>query len=173
MEKFLERFDKLLAFWCVIVISAMTAGVIVLVFSRYVLSITFIWAEESISVLFFATTYFGAALGVRCDEHIRIDYFTEKMPPSFERPVKVLQISVVILLQLFLLKVGLNWIAKVGGTLTPGLRVPVKFIYAMFPINATLVAFYESVRLVALLSGKKDGASPACAVVSGASGNEM
>jgi TRAP-type C4-dicarboxylate transport system permease small subunit len=172
MEKLLERFDKLLGFWCVLVTGAMTAAVITLVFSRYVLGITFIWAEESVSVLFFATTYFGAALGVRCDEHIRIDYFTAKMPPSFERPVKAMQIAVVIFLQIFLLKVGLNWIAKVGGTLTPGLRVPVKFIYAMFPINAVIVTLYESVRLFSLFSGKKDGGSPACAVT-GAAGNEM
>lgn len=73
MEKFLERFDRLLTFWCVLLTGAMTIAVITLVFSRYVLGITFIWAEESISVLFYATTYFGAALGVRCDEHIRID----------------------------------------------------------------------------------------------------
>ena len=159
MEKFLERFDRLLTFWCVLLTGAMTIAVITLVFSRYVLGITFIWAEESISVLFYATTYFGAALGVRCDEHIRIDYFTSKMPPSLERPVKVLQIVVVILLQVFLLRVGINWIAKVGGTLTPGLRIPVKFLYVMFPVNAVIVTFYESVRLVSLFRGKK---LPAC-----------
>ena len=48
---------------------------------------------------------------------------------------------------------------KVGGTLTPGLRIPVKFLYVMFPVNAVIVTFYESVRLVSLFRGKK---LPAC-----------
>ena len=155
MGKFMSYFDKALCIWSRCLMAAMTLGVITLVFSRYVLGVSYIWAEESISVLFLATTYFGAALGVRYNEHIRIEYFTDMMSPRVKKIVTVVQILVVIALQLVLLKVCLHWIGKVGGTLTPGRRVPTRYIYVMFPINVVIVTFYELLRLVSLLRGQE------------------
>lgn len=148
MEHFTEKIERVLTAFSVAVTAAMTLGVIILVFSRYVLGITYIWAEESISVLFMATTFLGAALCVRKDEHIRIDILIDRLSPSKRRTMEILQIAVVVALQLVLLKVCINWIDKVGNTLTPGLRIPTKFIYSLFPINLVLVTVFEISRLV-------------------------
>nr|WP_321503363.1 TRAP transporter small permease [uncultured Dethiosulfovibrio sp.] len=154
MEYFTERVERILANLSIAVTGAMTVGVIALVFSRYVLGITYIWAEESISVLFLSTTYLGAALGVRYDEHIRIDLFTDRLSIPGKKIVSILQIAVVIALQLVLLKVCFYWIGKVGNTLTPGLRIPTKFIYSLFPLNLLLVIFFEISRLIGMLRKK-------------------
>lgn len=154
MKHFTERLERILTASSIAVTAAMTLGVIALVFSRYVFGITYIWAEESISVLFMATTYLGAALGVRTDEHIRIDAITDRLSPSSRKILSVVQIIVVIALQLVLLKVCINWIDKVGDTLTPGLRIPKKYIYFLFPVNLVLVTVFEATRLVELLRSK-------------------
>ncbi len=154
MEYFTERVERILSNLSIAVTAAMTIGVISLVFSRYVLGITYIWAEESISLLFMSTTYLGAALGVRYDEHIRIDILTERLSVFRRKIVSVIQILVVIALQLILLRVCFNWIGKVGNTLTPGLRVPTKFIYSLFPLNLILVIFFEFSRLMNTLRKK-------------------
>lgn len=154
MEHFTEKIERILAAFSIAVMAAMTLGVIALVFSRYALGITYIWAEESISVLFLATTYLGAALGVRNDEHIRIDSLLERLSPPKRRIMEILQITVVVVLQLILLKVCINWIDKVGNTLTPGLRIPTKFIYSLFPLNLALVTLFELSRLVSIVRNR-------------------
>ncbi|WP_083797614.1 TRAP transporter small permease subunit [Dethiosulfovibrio peptidovorans] len=68
--------------------------------------------------------------------------------------LSIVQIIVVIALQLVLLKVCINWIDKVGDTLTPGLRIPKKYIYFLFPVNLVLVTVFEAARLVELLRSK-------------------
>jgi TRAP-type C4-dicarboxylate transport system permease small subunit len=37
----------------------------------------------------------------------------------------------------------LDWISKVGYTLTSGMKIPYKFFYSMMPISFVLVAIYE------------------------------
>lgn len=151
MEHFTDKIERVLAAFSIAVTAAMTLGVIALVFSRYLLGITYIWAEESISVLFMATTYLGAALGVNSDEHIRIDAILGRLSPPKRRIIEVLQIAVVVVLQLILLRVCFNWIGKVGNTLTPGLRIPSKFVYSLFPLNLMLVTLFEVSRLVRIV----------------------
>lgn len=71
MENCQKWFEKILTGWCILLMGIMALSVIISVFLRYVLGITFVWAEEAITYFFIATTYFGAILGVKENEHIR------------------------------------------------------------------------------------------------------
>ncbi len=90
VNRYLHWLDRVLSYWCILLAGLMTAGIISSVILRYVFHLTFVWAEAAITMLFIGTTYFGAVLGVREDEHISVNYFVERFPESMQRYVQSL-----------------------------------------------------------------------------------
>jgi TRAP-type C4-dicarboxylate transport system permease small subunit len=131
----------------------MSVLVITFVFMRYLFGITFIWAEEAITLLFISTTFFGAVVGMRTDEHITINFLVELMPASIRKYVDIFNDLVILGVQIFLVYLSLAWIGKVGNVLTKGLHVPIKYVYFMMPISSVLIAIYCVMRLVKRIIG--------------------
>jgi len=90
MNSLIRKVDGLLSLLGKILVGLLASGVIVSVFLRYVFSIAFVWSEELLTMVFVATTFFGAALGLREQEHIAITYFTEKMPAAIRKVLAIM-----------------------------------------------------------------------------------
>jgi len=151
MNKLLKAFDRALLVWCLTITALLAAAVILSVFLRYVLGITFVWAEEVITLLFIATTFFGAALATKENEHIGIHTLVD----VFSKPVKKIVIIITLLISIAVVVIlflrSLDWIEKAGGLVTPGLRVPERFFYYMVPVSAVLMIFYFLRRICRLI----------------------
>jgi TRAP-type C4-dicarboxylate transport system permease small subunit len=156
MKKLLGGFDRALLVWCLIVTALLAVVVILSVFLRYVLGITFVWAEEVITMLFIATTFFGAALATKEDEHIGIPALLEAVSKPVRKVLTIIGLAISIAVVVFLFHRSLNWINKAGDLVTPGLRVPERYFYYMIPISAVLMAFYCLRRIFALLLNLHD-----------------
>jgi TRAP-type C4-dicarboxylate transport system permease small subunit len=109
---------------------------------RYFFGMTFVWAEELITMLFISTTYFGAVLSMKYDEHIKISLLSEKFPPLVHKAAEILNYLLIFLLQIAIFYTSLQWIGRVGNVLTNGLRVPIRFFYYMMPISSFLIGLY-------------------------------
>ena len=140
--------DKALTAWCVGIMGLMTALVITSVILRYVFNLAFVWTEELIVLLFITTTYFGAILCVKEDEHIDIAFLREILPAQTGRALKVLIGLISIAVQLALAIISLEWIQKTGSSITVGLKIPYSVIYAMFPIGFASMAVYRMRKIV-------------------------
>jgi TRAP-type C4-dicarboxylate transport system permease small subunit len=147
--------DKALTVWCVSIMGLMTALVITSVILRYVFSLAFVWTEELIVLLFITTTYFGAILCVKQDEHIDIAFLREILPEWAGRTLKVVIGLISIVVQLALAYISLEWIQKTGSSITVGLKIPYTFIYAMFPIGFTSMAIYQTRKIINILKNKE------------------
>lgn len=145
--------DAVMWGWTILLISLMTLSVIVSVFLRYVLALTFVWAEEVITMLFVSTTFFGAVLAVKDDEHIAISTVIDVMPQWLRRTVVVLGLLVVFGVQLTVLVTSIGWISQVGNTLTPGLRLPIRYFYLMIPVSSVLMLYYVLRKIARVLTG--------------------
>ena len=117
--------------------------VIVSVILRYFFNISFIWSEEMILFTFIATTYFGIIVCVKEDEHIAIDYFVNMLSGTLKLLLQTLITVIGVVTLLWIAKSSLSWIETVGATLSPGLKVPYKYIYSWMPFSFTLCAIYE------------------------------
>lgn len=143
MDKIEEILSKALSYFSIFLMGSMTILVILCVILRYVFSISFVWSEELITFLFLATTYFGLVLGVRYDEHIKIDFLIERYGKKGKAVSDIIIGLIVIFVQIIVFRAASVWIGKVGNTLSPGMRIPNRIIYSMLPISCILVAFYE------------------------------
>lgn len=143
MDKVEEILSKTLSFISIFLMGSLSFLVIICVILRYVFSISFVWSEELITILFLATTYFGLVLGVKHNEHIQIEFLTGKYGKRGKAISDIIIGLIVIFVQLIVFRASIVWIERVGNVLSPGMRIPNKIIYAMFPISCILVVFYE------------------------------
>jgi TRAP-type transport system small permease protein len=150
MNNFIKTVDKILSIWCISLMGIMTVSIILSVILRYVFNITFVKAEEAITMVFVATTFYGAALGIREFDHIHIAYFRDKVHLTAQRAFDILVQAVIIIVMVFLCKNSLLWIQKVGNIPTPGMQMPAKYLYIMVPVSCVLSIFYALVNILSL-----------------------
>lgn len=150
MNKLIQSVDRLLSILCIILSGGMTLGVIISVFLRYVFNLSFVAYEEGITLTFIATTYFGAALGVREKQHIAIPYLEEISSAQIKTVLRIFNMLLLIVISLVMIKQSLLWIEKVGGVESPATHIPYKYFYSMIPISFTIMIFYAIVDIVAI-----------------------
>lgn len=151
MNRYIRWLDTALSYWCIFLAGLMAIGVISSVILRYVFGLTFVWAEAAITMLFVGTTYFGAVLGVREDEHISINYVVERFPERMQCYVQSFGMFIIVVVQMFIFKTSLTWIGKVGKTLDVALNMPKSYFYIIVPISAVLIILYAVVKIIACL----------------------
>jgi len=120
----------------------MTILVIISVFLRYIFGVTFIWAEEAITMLFVASSFYGAVLCLHENEHIQIDFLYQTFPPKLKAIMDIIINFVILFVAFYMTKLSIFWISKVGDVLTSGMRVPIKIFYSMIPISCTIMCIY-------------------------------
>jgi len=126
----------------------MTILVIISVFLRYIFGVTFIWAEEAITMLFVASSFYGAVLCLKENEHIRIDFLYQKFSPETKKIMDIIINVVIFFVEFYMTKLSLFWIGKVGNVLTNGMRLPIKIFYSMIPISCTFMCIYCAVQII-------------------------
>lgn len=132
-------------------IICMTILIIICIFLRYIFGITFIWAEELITFIFIGTTFFGAVLCIRDDEHISISFLVDSLPPKFKKAFYVANTLITIAVLVILFVVSIGWIGIGGDKITNGLRIQIIWFYLFIPISfggMILLSIFKLIHLI-------------------------
>jgi TRAP-type transport system small permease protein len=127
---------------------AMTAVIVALVVSRYLFRYSFPWAEELTRYLLVWMVMLSAAIITRNDDHIRVEYFFDMIPPRLQAllmvVLRLLMIGVLVLL------VRYGWRTAIGMQVTgaPALRVSMMWPYLAIPVGAALMLVFSLLSLV-------------------------
>jgi TRAP-type C4-dicarboxylate transport system permease small subunit len=108
------------------------AGVIFLqFFTRYALNDSASWTEEIARYLLICTVYIGAAIGVRKNNHIQVDFLYRLLPARLMRLMSTL-VDVARILFLGYATV-LTWqlIARIGGQPMSVVNLPIGLVYGV------------------------------------------
>jgi TRAP-type C4-dicarboxylate transport system permease small subunit len=117
----------------------MAAVVFYQVFTRYALSDSAGWTEEIARYFLVAVVFIGAAMSVRKNNHIQVDYFYRLMPKAMGR---VLSVAVDAVRSLFLgYSVWLCWllIQRIGSSQMAVIDLPVGWVFATMLFGFTLM----------------------------------
>jgi TRAP-type C4-dicarboxylate transport system permease small subunit len=122
-----------------LILAVMTAAVFAQVVLRY-LGLTGIdGLEEVPRYLFVWLVMIGAAAAMQRGEHTVLDYFVNRMPPTIRTLVLVLTTSASILLLAWLIKLSLVLVPNAQLQTSPGLDLPLGYVYAAIPVGAALI----------------------------------
>jgi TRAP-type C4-dicarboxylate transport system permease small subunit len=138
----------------VALLSAMTVIVFAQVVFRYVLRSPLYWSEEAARYIMIWIVFLGASIGIRKASHLGFTWYVEKSSSRVRRICALIA-------HLGLLAFALN-ISYYGSIITmnnvdqlsPGLQMPIAFVYACLPVGGILCIIQLIPILARLISQK-------------------
>jgi len=152
----LDKIRRCYEVFCQIIFLLLAVLVVVCVFMRYLFGVTFVWTEELITMLFIATTFFGAVIGMKYKEHITIGFFYDSVTGKGKKVLDIINAIIILALQIMITYLSVNWIGKVGNVLTSGLRIPIGIFYVMMPFSAVLIGLYCIFNVISIIYNWND-----------------
>jgi C4-dicarboxylate transporter DctQ subunit len=145
VEVDLQRFDRVLTrienIMAASALGMATLIAIVAVLLRYVFGIFLFWSEEAIIYLIIYSTFLGAVITLRHNEHVNVDIFGAFVKRRGKRVLGVLAAAITVV---YLVCVGFfAWLLLFEpfstSTITPSLKLPLWVVEAAVPIGLTLM----------------------------------
>jgi C4-dicarboxylate transporter, DctQ subunit len=140
-----QRFDRVLT-RIENVLAASTLGLatliaIVAVVLRYFFGVFLFWSEEAIIYLIIYSTFLGAVITLRHNEHVNVDIFGPFLRARGKRGLAVLgaAITVVYLVCVGFFAWALLFEPFSTSTITPSLKLPLWVVEAAVPVGLTLM----------------------------------
>lgn len=133
------------------ILAAMTLAVFLQVVFRFLGRVGIEGIEEVPRYLFVWLVMIGAAAAMYRSEHTRLDFFVDKLSPRGRAMVSAITHAAGIALFLSMIKSSLVLVPNSQLQSSPGLGVPLGYVYAAVPVGAALIVIPMAWRLGAAL----------------------
>ena len=140
----------------------MTAVVLILcaqVVFRYFIGTSLDWIEEVSRILLTWVTFVGAAVALKRNGHITVDYFVALFPSTLRRHVELFTYSLIVAFSVFLCVQGIVFALLSEQTTFPALQIPVSWQYFGLPTGCLLMVVYGTAHLIAAIRRRTPGES--------------
>jgi TRAP-type C4-dicarboxylate transport system permease small subunit len=143
----LDRLERSLAFLASACLAVLAAGVFAQVVLRYGFSITPVWSEEACRILLVWIVLCGAAVSVRGNQHIRVEFLVELFPPGLRRAWYLLVDLATLLLFLVMAGAGVEAVKFNDSMTTVALQWPMSWLLVAVPVGFAAAALFLAERL--------------------------
>lgn len=113
------------------------------------------WTEEAIRFLFIWASCIGAAIGIKEHIHIGIDVVVNLCPFKVRKAFAVLVQILLLVFDSFIIKYGLDMVAKTMAQPSPALRLPMAYVYLAVPVMGVLGVYYSVLEIVRIIREKE------------------
>lgn len=121
----------------------MLATMVVLVFvqivSREIIGSSFSWTEELSRYLMIWITFLGASFAFQYGAHIGIEFIKTRLPSFFEKMFTLLSFICCSFFFYLMVVYGFDIVGRQMGQTSPGLNIPMGYVYLVIPISAILM----------------------------------
>jgi TRAP-type C4-dicarboxylate transport system permease small subunit len=159
LDTLFKGLRSVLYWFSVAAMSVMLVVIFAQVVSRYIFEFTPEWSEELARYLFVWVVFLGSALIMGESGHLAVQF----VPNHFKGTAVGNVLKIVINLSgyvfiLLLLVQGAKMTQVMTFQISPGLEIPMSWVYSVIPLSALLMLLYlarDTVRIVRDLSGPK------------------
>lgn len=142
-----DKICRVLEIMLVAIFGLLVIDVLGQVFSRYILNQSFAFTEELARFSLIWLSILGAAYLSGKREHLAMDFMYQKFSPQLKKKVLIfIEISIFLFALIVMVIGGFNLVyttlhlEQLSGTL----RVPLGYIYAIFPLSGLLIMFFSA-----------------------------
>jgi TRAP-type C4-dicarboxylate transport system permease small subunit len=136
--------------FCRALILFMTLIVFAQVILRGVFKMNIPWAEETVLLAMVWLTFAAMAIGVKEEVHIRIEFFTARLPKSARRWIVIFGNVVLLLVNVLMVYYGLLLIKITGISRLPVTKLQSSAVFYLIPVSAAV----SSLALLGKLCGR-------------------
>jgi TRAP-type C4-dicarboxylate transport system permease small subunit len=155
LDEISRRLNQAMKFLAGFLIAAMTILVFLQVIFRYLVDAPLDWSEEMASFAFVWMALLGASVGLKNDEHPRLDIFYQIFPDWVKKFCNLI-INLAILFMLVVLFIfGMQLTIAMQLQRTAALGYSISYVYAVLPISAIVMFFHVLVKSILLISNLK------------------
>jgi TRAP-type C4-dicarboxylate transport system permease small subunit len=122
-----------------VLLAALAAAVCLQVALRYLFRAGFEGLDEIPRYLFVWVVMVGAAAAMHRGEHTALDYFVNRLPPRPRAAAHALGTAAGVVLFLSLIRTSLVLVPNAQLQSSPGLGLPLGYVYAAVPVGAGLI----------------------------------
>jgi TRAP-type C4-dicarboxylate transport system permease small subunit len=137
-------------------VGLLASCVIYAVIMRYFFNISYTFLEEFMTTLFAFTTFWGIGICIMEDEHVIINSIYELFPTKVKKSVTFLNYIVVLLVNVVMVKYGLDYAIKYGAQISMGMRIPMIFMYGIIPLGSFIATICTCIKLVTIVKAPLD-----------------
>ncbi|MDR0485209.1 MAG: TRAP transporter small permease [Elusimicrobiota bacterium] len=135
--------DKVLQWFCIVIVAVMTVLVTYQVVTRYFLNDPSAISEALARYLFVWLTCFGGAYVFGKRGHMNLGFIRDKFPIKIKISIEMLSEFLIMLFAVFVMIYGGRvYAARQMIQLDPSMQIPMGYIYASLPIAGCLMFFY-------------------------------
>ena len=161
-EHILNKINRFLEWFLMIIFTLLVLDVLFQVFSRYVLGTSFTWTEEFARFSLIWMTILGAAYLNAKKEHLSMDFLYQKFSEPNKRKISILIEVCISLFALFVMVIGgfnLVYTTLHLEQLSGTLRIPLGYVYAIMPFSGLLIICFSIYHMFAIYSNKVNHSS--------------
>lgn len=141
----------------VIILFAITLSACVLqVFTRYVLNNSLRWTDELARYTFIYGNVLGAVLMQRIHGHAAVTFLVGLLPPNGQKIMANFTSIIVLGISVILSYSGVQMVMRTTRQLSPGMGVPMSYVYLSMVIGGILLTFFTLVDLVHQCANSKE-----------------
>jgi TRAP-type C4-dicarboxylate transport system permease small subunit len=133
------------------ILAAMTAAVFLQVVLRYAFRTGLEGLDEVPRYLFVWLVMIGAAAAMERGEHTALVYFRDRLGPTGRAVLGVVTTALAMLLFLSMIRSSVVLVPNANLQTSPGLALPLGYVYAAVPVGAALILLPMARELRALL----------------------
>ena len=136
---------------------AMAVLVFLQVLFRYVLEAPLDWSEEMSTFAFAWMCLLGASVGLRYDQHPRLDILLIRFPPLIQKGARALINFSIMFMLVVLLVYGVKLTMTMKMQKTAALGYSVSFVYVVLPLSAMIMLVHMIVQTMLLFRKRPEG----------------
>ncbi len=154
-QRFFEHLESIYNTILIVLISSMFITVTYNVFMRFVINQSVGWADELSRFLFIWTSFIGAVIAFKNDEHVGLSFVVDKIKSiPVKRGIAIIRQLLVNMLLGFLAWFGYQASTTVMNV-SPALSIPMASIYLIVPVCGLLMLIIGIGKLWSLISGSE------------------
>ncbi len=152
-----DKTNRLLEIMLMAIFAVLVFDVLFQVFSRYILNTSFSWTEELARFSLIWLSILGAAYLNAKREHLSMDFLYRKLSASSRIRMSILIEVFIFLFALLVMVIGgmnLVYTTLHLGQLSGTLRIPLGYVYAIFPLCGVLIMCFSVFHIVKILKNQ-------------------
>lgn len=120
---------------------------------RYGLNRSSSWSEEAVRFIFIWCSFLAIAMGVRDNIHIGINVVVELFSKKIQAFIEVVGYIAMIVFSGYLVFYGWQVVVATGSQTSPGLGIPMSWVYASVPTMGALIVIFGLEGAYKVISG--------------------
>lgn len=134
--------NRIEEYFLVYTLALMVIIIFIQVIMRYLFNNSLSWSEELVRYLFIWQIWLGASVGIKNNDHIRIEILTKKLQGKSRELLEILLNLMLTAFYIFMIVEGFAYLQTViaKDMTSTGLQIPLSIVYFSLPFGSAIVA---------------------------------